>query len=68
MRENPSLDLATVRSIAATRGIDLDTREASEVLAAVRPARAVLASLVSDLFADDDIHAFRAVLESEAPR
>jgi hypothetical protein len=62
------LDLAAVRTIVATRGIDLAPHEAAAAVDGVRHARAVLASLVAELLADDDIHGFRATLESELPR
>lgn len=62
------LDGATVRAIVATRGLELAEADAAEMLGAVRHARAVLAALVAELCADDDIHAFRAILAREASR
>jgi hypothetical protein len=62
------LDAAAVRAIVATRGVELSDAEAAELLDAARHARAVLAALVAELCADDDIHVFRAVLACEVPR
>jgi hypothetical protein len=62
------LDANTLRIIVATRGLDLDLTEAAEVVAMVRNARTVLAALAAELAADDGIHAFRSVLQSELTR
>ncbi|MBO0850056.1 MAG: hypothetical protein J2P20_11375 [Pseudonocardia sp.] len=64
----PTLDAPAVRAIVATRGVELAEADAAELLGAVRHARAVLAAQVAELCADDDIHAFRAILAREASR
>jgi hypothetical protein len=63
---DPDFDASTVRWILASRGVYVDASQAAVALTAVRHARAVLASLVDELYVDDDISAFRAILAQEA--
>ncbi len=65
MSELP-LDASSVRRIAATHGIELDPESCERIAAQVGPALARLRELTAGLAADDDMLAFRRLLEQEA--